>query len=73
MLITGALTTGEWIVVAVSAVFLLLSLVAVVWAWWLFVTMSDGAVGRAIDDAERLADLKARVRGDFSRPISGRY
>jgi ABC-type branched-subunit amino acid transport system permease subunit len=73
MLITGTLTTGEWIVAVASTAFLLLSLVAVVWACWLFVTMSDGAVARAIDDAERLADHKARVRGDFSRPISGRY
>jgi ABC-type branched-subunit amino acid transport system permease subunit len=73
MLITGTLTTGEWIVAVASTAFLLLSLVAVVWACWLFVTMSDGAVARAIEDAERLADLKARVRGDFSRPISGRY
>jgi hypothetical protein len=63
MLINGALTTGEWIVVAVSAVFLLLSLVPVIWACWLFVNMSDGAVARAIEDAQRLADLKDRVRG----------
>jgi hypothetical protein len=62
VLITGTLTTGEWIVVAVSAVFLLLSLVAVVWACWLLVSASDGAVAGAIEDAERLADLKATVR-----------
>jgi hypothetical protein len=73
MLTIATLTTGEWIVVAVSAVFLLLSLVPVVWACWLFVNMSDDAVARAVEDAERRADLKARVRGDFSRPISGHY
>jgi hypothetical protein len=55
------------------APFRFLSLVPVVWACWLLVSASDGAVAGAIEDAERLADLKARVRGDFSRPISGRY
>jgi hypothetical protein len=62
--ITGTLTTGEWIVVAGSAAPLLLSLVPVLWACWLFVSMSDGAVDDAIRDAQRLAVVKNRVRGD---------
>ena len=34
------------------------------WACWLFVSMSDGAVDDAIRDAQRLAVVKNRVRGD---------
>ena len=63
--ITGTLTTGEWIVVAGSAALLLLSLVPVLWACWLFINMSDGAVDDAIRDAQRLALVKSRVRGDL--------
>ena len=63
--ITGTLTTGEWIVVAGSASLLLLSLVPVLWACWLFVDMSDGAVDNAIRDAQGLAVVKNRVRGDL--------
>jgi hypothetical protein len=60
--ITGTLTTGEWIVVAGSAGLLLLSLVPVLWACWLFVNMCDGAVDDAIRDAQRLAVVKNCVR-----------
>jgi hypothetical protein len=63
--ITGTLTTGEWIVVAGSVALLLLSLVPVLWACWLFVSMSDGAVDGAIHDAQQLAVVKSRVRGDL--------
>jgi len=69
--ITGTLTTGEWIVAGASAAILLLSLVPLIWACWMFVAMSDKAVESAIDDAERRAKLKEQVtRGDFSRPIA---
>lgn len=44
---------------------LLLSLVPVLWACCLFVDMSDGAVDGAIRDAQRLAAVKSRVRGDL--------
>ena len=70
-IITAALTTGEWIVAIASGVLLLLSAVPLVWACWRFVQMSDGAVARAIDDAQRLADLKQQVRLELSRPIAG--
>ena len=63
--ITGTLTTGEWIVVAGSAALLLLSLVPLLWACWLFVNMSDGAVDDAIRYAQRVAVVKSRVRGDL--------
>ena len=63
--ITGTLTAGEWIVVAGSVALLLLSLVPVLWACWLFVDMSDGAVDGAIQDAQRLAAVKSRIRGDL--------
>jgi hypothetical protein len=59
------LTAGEWIVVAGSIAPLLLSLVPVLWACCLFVDMSDGAVDGAIRDAQRLAAVKSRVRGDL--------
>jgi hypothetical protein len=52
------LTTGEWIVASGSAVLLLLSLVPVLWACWLFIQMSDGAVAEAVAEAQRKADLK---------------
>ncbi len=68
----GTLTTGEWIVAGASAAFLLLSIVPLVWACWLFVNMSDGAVEDAIEDAERRARLRDQVRGDLSLPIVGR-
>jgi len=61
----GTLTTGEWIVVAGSALVLLLSLAPVLWASWLFVNMSDDAVDHAIHDAQRVALVKSRVRGDL--------
>ena len=63
-LLNGTLTTGEWIVVAGSVALLLASLVPVLWACWLFVTMSDGAVDGAIEDAQRMALVKSRVRGE---------
>jgi ABC-type branched-subunit amino acid transport system permease subunit len=63
--ITGTLTAGEWIVVAGSAALLLLWLLPVLWACWLFVNMTDGAVDDAIRDAQRLAVVKNRVRGDL--------
>ena len=63
--ITGTLTTGEWIVVAGSAALMLLSVVSVLWACWLFVNMSDGAVDDAIRYAQRVAVVKSRVRGDL--------
>ncbi len=63
--ITAMLTTGEWIVAAGSAALLLLSLVPVLWACWLFVDMSDGAVDDAIRDAQQPAVLKSRLRGDL--------
>jgi len=62
----SALTTGEWVVAAGSAAALLLSLVPVLWACLLFVEMSDAAVANAIDDAQRTALLKDRLRR--SRP-----
>jgi hypothetical protein len=63
--ITGTLTTGEWIVVAGSAALVLLSVVPVLWACWLFVNMSDGAVDDAIRYAQRVAVVKSRARGDL--------
>lgn len=63
--ITGTLTTGEWIVVAGSAALVLLSVVSVLWACWLFVNMCDGAVDDAIRYAQRVAVVKSRVRGDL--------
>jgi hypothetical protein len=68
--ITGTMTTGEWIIVAGSAALLLLSVVPVLWAWWLFVNMSDGAVDDAIRDAQRLAVVKNRVRGRSAPVVS---
>jgi hypothetical protein len=64
-LITATLTTAEWIVVAGSVALLVVSLVPVLWACWLFVNMSDGAVDGAIQDAQRLALVKSRVRRDL--------
>ena len=63
-LFIGTLTTGEWLVVAGSVALLILSLVPVLWACWLFVSMSDGAVDRAVHDAQRAALVKSRLRGD---------
>ena len=63
--VIGTLTTGEWIVAPGSAALLLLSLVPVLWACLLFVDMSDGAVDDAIGDAQQLAVLKRRLRGDL--------
>jgi len=65
-LLNGTLTTGEWIVVAGSVALLLASLVPVLWACWLFVSMSDGAVEGAIQDAQRLALVKSRARDERS-------
>jgi hypothetical protein len=63
-LLNGTLTTGEWIVVAGSVALLLASLVPVLWACWLFVSMSNDAVDGAIQDAQRVALVKSRVRGE---------
>jgi hypothetical protein len=70
--ITGTLTTGEWIVAIASGVLLLLSAIPFVWACWRFLQMSDGAVARAIEDAQRMADLKQQARLELSRPVVGR-
>lgn len=58
MLTIGSLTAGEWIVASASGALLLLSLVPVLWACWLFVQMSDGTAAEAIAEAQHKADLK---------------
>jgi hypothetical protein len=46
-----SLTTGEWLVVAGSAVVLLLSVVPLLWLCWLFLGLTDDEVARAIADS----------------------
>jgi hypothetical protein len=59
--IIAALTTGEWIVAAGSALVLLATTAPVVWLCWLFVRMDDEQVSRAIADAQRSARRKERA------------
>jgi hypothetical protein len=70
--VIAGLTTGELIVAIASGVLLLLSAIPLVWACWRFLQMSDGAVARAIEDAQRMADLKQQARLELSRPVVGR-
>ena len=60
--IIATLTTGEWAVAGGSALVLLAVTAPIVWLCWLFVRMDDGAVRRAIVDAQRAVELKERVR-----------
>jgi hypothetical protein len=60
--IIATLTTGEWIVAAGSALVLLAMTAPIVWLCWLFIDMDDGAVSRAIADAQRSAEVKERAR-----------
>ena len=71
-MITATLTAGEWAVAIGSGVLLLLSAVPLVWACWRFVQMSDGEVDRAVQDAQRMADLKEHARRQLSQPLAGR-
>jgi hypothetical protein len=70
--IIASLTTGEWIVVVASGVFLLLSLVPVIWGSWLFVQMSDDTVARTIDDVQRFSQLKETARHALARETARR-
>ena len=64
--IIGALTTGEWIVAAGSALVLLAMTAPIVWLCWLFVQMDDAAVSRAVADSQRKADRAHRAIDDRS-------
>jgi fatty acid desaturase len=65
-IIIGTLTTGEWIVTAGSALALLAMTAPIVWLCWLFVQMDDGAVSRAIADAQRAKELSERAHRAIS-------
>jgi hypothetical protein len=70
--IIASLTTGEWIVAVASGVFLLLTLVPLIWGGWLFVQMSDDTVARTIDDVQRFSQLKETARHALARETARR-
>jgi hypothetical protein len=70
--IIASLTTGEWIVAVASGVFLLLTLVPLIWGSWLFVQMSDDTVARTIDDVQRFSQLKETARHALARETARR-
>ena len=61
-MLLSALTTGEWLVAAGSAVVLLLSIAPIVWLTWRFVQMSDDAFAKQVADVERFVELRDQAR-----------
>jgi uncharacterized membrane protein YfbV (UPF0208 family) len=61
-LITGALTTGEWIVAIASALLLLLTTAPVIWLCCRFVAMSDDAMAKEVADIQRFVEQRDRFR-----------
>jgi hypothetical protein len=61
----SALTTGEWLVAAGSAVVLLLSIAPLVWLAWRFIAMSDEAFDRTVVDVERFVAARDRARREM--------
>jgi hypothetical protein len=65
--VISTLSTGEWIVAIASGVVLLLSLVPLIWASWLFLQMSDDTVARTIGDVQRYSQMKETARHALAR------
>ena len=64
-MLLSALTTGEWLVAAGSAVVLLLSIAPLVWLGWRSIAMTDEAFDRTVADVERFVAARDRARREM--------